>query len=316
VCEALVRHPDFLFTLPPSHEVAVGQERRRLLLVKLAQDLLGRPPTAVEFTQLEGGASIGTMADTYLASPAFRAYYFERMRIRLESEGTLVSDEPARLFTYITFNGRPFEELLIGEYGVDPFFTQTTRPAEHGKTGLLTMQGYIRNKPGLPHYNYAARVMTGFMGSVFEVPPEVFDQRGSATAASTVDTQSVCFICHQMLTPLAHQRLKWADDGAYRTVDDNGLSLDDSDRNMVATYPFKGAGLEAFSTKAVKKEAFIRRTLNAQYRLLMGREMRHTEDERVIYKTLWDTSVTQNGNLKSVLKEVVLSPGYLRGTTP
>lgn len=316
VCEALVRHPDFLFTLPPAHELATGAAKRQLLLVKLAQDLLGRPPTAAELTQLNGGASIGTMVDTYLASTAFRAYYFERMRIRLESDGSLIGDEPPRLWTYIAVNGRPFQELLIGEYGVDPLFAQTTRPPEHGKTGLLTMQGYVRNKPGLPHYNYPARVMTGFMGSVFEVPPEVFDMRGTATAASTVDTQSVCFICHQNLTPLAHQRLKWADDGTYRTVDAQGLPLDDSDRNMVTTYAFKGSGMEAFSTRAVKKEAFIRRTLNAQYRLLLGREMRHLDDERVIYKTLWDTSVTANGNLKAILKDIVLSPNYLRGTTP
>lgn len=316
VCEALVRHPDFLFTLPPSHEVAAGASKRQLLLVKLAQDLTGRPPTAAELAQLSGGASFSTLLDGYLASTAFRSYYFERMRIRMESDGSLASDEPARLWTYVTFNGRPLQELLVGEYGVDPFFQQTTRPAHHGKTGLLTMPGYIKNKPGLPHYNYAARVMTGFMGAVFEVPPEVFDQRGTATAASTVDTTSVCFVCHQNLTPLAHQRLKWDDDGAYRTVDAEGLPIDDSDRNMVATYAFKGAGLEAFSTRAVKKEAFIRRTLNAQYRLLMGREMRHLEDERVIYKTLWDTQVAQNGNLKAVIKDIVLSPGYLRGTTP
>jgi hypothetical protein len=315
VCEALVRHPDFLFTLPPSHELANAASKKQLLLVKLSQDLLGRPPTAAEFTQLNG-SSISAMADTYLASADFQKYYFERMRLRLESEGTLVSDEPARLFTYLVISGRPFHELLDGDYGVDPYFQPTTRPAYHGKTGLLTMPGYIQHKPGLPHYNYAARVMTGFMGAIFEVPPEVFDMRGSATAASTVDTTSICFVCHQNLTPLAHQRLKWEDDGTHRDVDQAGLAIDDSDRNMVSTYAYKGVGIESFSAKAVKKEVFIRRTLNSQFRLLMGREMRHSEDERVIYKTLWDTSVTSNGNLKAILKNVVLSPGYLRGTAP
>jgi hypothetical protein len=178
------------------------------------------------------------------------------------------------------------------------------------------MPGYIQHKPGLPHYNYAARVFTGFMGSIFEVPPEVFDMRGTATAASTVDTQSICFVCHQNLTPLAHQRLKWADDGTHRDVDDNNLPIDDSDRGLVTTYEYKGVGLEAFATQAVKKEVFIRRTINSQFKILMGREMRHQDDERVIYKALWDKSETTNGNLKAILKEVVLSPGYLRGTTP
>jgi hypothetical protein len=316
VCEALVRHPDYLFTLPPSHELATGAAKRQLLLVKLAQDLTGRPPTAAELAQLGGGASFASMVDGYLASPDFKSWFFERMRIRLESEGTVLTDEPARLFTYLATTGRPFQELLTGDYGVDAFFMPVARPAYHGKTGLLTMPGYIKNKPGLPHYNYAARVMTGFMGAIFEVPPEVFDMRGTATAASTVDTQSVCFICHQNLTPLAHQRLKWDDDGTYRTVDAEGLPIDDSDRNMVATYAFKGSGIEAFSLKAVKKEVFVRRTLNVPYRLLMGREMRHLEDERVIYKTLWDTSVAQNGNLKAVIKDIVLSASYLRGTAP
>ena len=62
----------------------------------------------------------------------------------------------------------------------------------------------------------------------------------------------------------------------------------------------------------MKKETFKRRVLNSQYRLLMGREMRHAEDERVIYKQLWDTSVTSNENLKSVVKAIAMSNRYQR----
>ncbi|MCP3139688.1 carbohydrate-binding domain-containing protein [Pyxidicoccus xibeiensis] len=313
LCEGLMRAPDFLFTLPPSYEGLSGKERDRLLLVKLAQDLLGRPPTAAEFTALESGTkSWETLVDDYLASPDFRTYYYQRMRVRTESEGTPDTDEPARLWTHLVLEGKPLQELLTGDYSVDTSFRQVVRPPEHGKTGVLTMKGFIKNKPGLPHYNYAARVMTDFLGAMYEVPSEVFDMRGAATAASTVDPSSICFSCHQTLTPLAHQRLKWDDEGNYRTTDQDGKPLDDSDRNLVAPYAFKGTGMEAFATQAVKKESFVRRTLNAQYALFFGREMRHAQDERVIYKRLWDASQQSNGNLKAVLKTVATSPEYLR----
>ncbi|MFP2927023.1 carbohydrate-binding domain-containing protein [Pyxidicoccus sp. 3LG] len=313
LCEGLMRAPDFLFTLPPSYEVLSGKERDTLLLVKLAQDLLGRPPTAAEFTALESGQKTWeAMVDDYLASPDFRTYYYQRMRVRTESEGTPDTDEPARLWTHLVAEGKPLQELLIGDYSVDTAFKQVARAPEHGKTGVLTMKGFIKNKPGLPHYNYAARVMTDFMGAMYEVPSEVFDMRGAATAASTVDPTSICFACHQTLTPLAHQRLKWDDEGNYRTTDAEGKPLDDSDRGLVAPYAFKGTGMEAFATQAVKKEAFVRRTVNAQFALFFGREMRHAQDERVIYKRLWDVTQESDGNLKAVLKAVATSPEYLR----
>jgi hypothetical protein len=313
LCEGLMRAPDFLFTLPPSYEGLSGNARNRLLLVKLAQDLLGRPPTTAEFTALESGQKTWeAMVDTYLESPEFRTYYYQRMRIRTESSGTLETDEPARLWTHLVTEGKPLQELLTGDYSVDATFKKTARPAQHGKTGVLTMKGFIKSKPGLPHYNYAARVMADFMGTMYEVPSEIFDMRGNATAASTVDPTSVCFSCHQTLTPLAHQRLKWDDEGNYRTTDENGTPLDDSDRGLVATYAFKGQGMEAFATQAARKEAFVRRTLNAQFTLFFGREMRYSQDERVIYKRLWDVTQASNGNLKAVLKTVATSPEYLR----
>ncbi|NMO15567.1 hypothetical protein HPC49_22915 [Pyxidicoccus fallax] len=313
LCEGLMRSPDFLFTLPPSVENLSGKERDKLLLVKLALDLVGRPPTAAEFTALESGQQTWeAMVDGYLASTEFRDWYYQRMRVRTESEGTPDTDEPARLWTHLVVEEKPFEELLTGDYSVGTDFQQVARPAEHGKTGVLTMKGFIKNKPGLPHYNYAARVMTDFMGTLYEIPSEVFDMRGAATASSTVDPNSLCFSCHQTLTPLAHQRLRWDDEGNYRMTDVEGRPLDDSDRGLVSVYAYKGQGMEAFSTQAVKKEAFIRRTLNAQYALFFGREMRHTLDERVIYKRLWDVSKESHGNLKAVLKTLATSPEYLR----
>jgi hypothetical protein len=309
-CEALLRHPDFLFTLPPSIDTATTG-RARLLLVALAQQLLGRPPTSAEFDKL-GTGGLDALVDDYLASPDFRAYYFNRMQLRIESQGTPESDEAARLWTYVVFNGRSFEEVLAGDYSVDETFTKQPRSPEHGKTGVLTMKGYLNNKPGLPHYNYPARVLSGFMGSIFEVPPEVFDQRGTATAASTVDPSSICFNCHQLLTPLAHQRLRWADDGTYRTTDAQGAAIDDTDRGLVPTYPYKGQGLEAFATKAVRKEPYVRRMINTQFRLLMGRELRSRDDERDLYKQLWDTTFANGGDLRATLRAIAHSPTFQR----
>lgn len=312
VCEALVRSPDFLFTLPPAFDTAAPTEKTSLLTVAVSQQLAGRPPTPAELAK-SASAGLAAVVDDYLASPDFRNYYFSRMRLRLESRGTLSTDEPARLWTYLATTGAPFEELLTGEYSIDPSFGKIARGPEHGKTGVLTMKGYLETKPGLPHYNYPARVLSGFLGMVFEVPPEVFDQRGTATAASTVDPKSICFSCHQLLTPLAHQRLKWDDTGEYRTVDEDGKVIDDTDRGLVAGYPYKGAGLESFSTKAVKKEAFIRRMISTQFKLLMGRDLRHDQDERDLYKALWDLKIASGGDLKAITRAIAASKEFKRG---
>jgi hypothetical protein len=312
VCEALTRHPDFLFTVPPSYATSTGAAKMRLIAVGLAQHLVGRPPTSAELTLL-AAQGYPALVDALLASPDFERFYFSRVQLRLESQGTPESDEPARLWTHVVVNRLPFTRILDADFTVDAAGARLARPAQHGKTGVLTMKGYLSNKPGLPHYNYPARVLSGFLGTVFEVPPEVFDQRGTATATSTVDPASACFSCHQLLTPLAHQRLKWADDGSFRTIDEQGEAIDDSDRGLVATYPYRGAGLEAFSTRATRKEAFVRRMLAMQFRLLMGREFRYREDERGVYRQLWDVAGATQQDLKAVLKAIALSPAFTRG---
>ena len=313
VCEALVRHPDFLFTVPPSVDSLTGAARTKLLVEKLALDLVGRPPTAAEFASLDTGTTFAQMVDTYLASPDFKTYYFGRIRLRTESAGTALTDEPARLWTHLAITGKPVFELLTAEYLVDEQWNEVSRPPEHGKSGILTMKGYINNKQGLPHYNYAARVMTGFMGVLFDVPPEVFAMRATSTASSTVDPRSICFNCHQFLTPLSTQRLGWDDDGTYRSVDASGAPIDDSDRGLVDTYPYKGKGMEAFGTKAVKKEPFIRTMLQSQWMLMMGgRELRFDQDERGLYKELWDVTFAHNGDLREIIKTIALSKPYQR----
>ena len=310
LCEALMRHPDFLFTLAPSYATATGQDKSNLMLLKIAQDLAARPPTQAEFDMLAQGKSIGDLVDYYLASTDFRDHFFYKMRIRTQSAGDTDADEPARLWTFLVLNDQPLSQLFTADYTVDTAFTKQPRDASHGKTGLLTMKGYIVGKPGLPHYTYASRVLGDFMGVTFNVPQSVIDMRIGATAASTVDPTSVCYSCHQTLTPLETQRARWQDDGTYSATDGSGQTIDDSDRNLVTGYPFAGEGMEAFAGQAVKKEAFIRTMLNAHYLLLFGREMRSAEDERVIYKQLWDLNVSSNGDLKQILKAIILSPAY------
>ena len=312
VCEGLLRHPDFLFTLAPSRATSTDEaDRRAMLLTKVALDLTGALPDATTLADVRSQKkSIETVVDDYLASSAFRDWFFYKMRLRTESDGSTEADEPARLWTYLTMKGEPFQKLLSADFGVDESFAKTTRPDYHGATGLLTMKGYIKHKQGLPHYNYAARVMTDYMGSVFQVPPEVLAQRDLATAASTVDPKSMCFSCHQILTPLTYQRLRWDDDGNYRTTDEKGASIDDSDRGMVEGYPYKGQGIEAFSTRAVKKEVFIRHTINAAEILLLNRPLRADDDERTAYKSLWDVASSSQGDLRRILKAIVLSPAY------
>lgn len=311
VCEALIRHPDFLWTLPPSRPGTTGDESKALLLVKVAQDLVARPPTGAEVQAFTGGTkTLDQLVDGWLASPEFKAYAYYKMRIRTESDGSADSDEPARLWTRLLTTGDSYRDLLTGDYGVDPSFQKTARPAVHGTTGVLTMKGFIQHKPGLPHYNYPARVLSDFLGYVFEVPPEVIQMRIGATASSTVDPTSICFTCHQLLTPLAYQRGRWGDDGTYQETGPDGRPIDDSDHGLVSSYPYKGQGMAAFSAQAVKKERFVRQTLQAEFNLLFGRPMRFDQDERGLYKQLWDTLATSNGDLRATLKLLVASPQY------
>ncbi|MCS6858878.1 MAG: hypothetical protein NZT92_01000 [Abditibacteriales bacterium] len=316
LCRALMRHPDFLFTRPPSlATVKDPRERRRLQLVKIAQDLVGRTPTETERKKLDGGAPLSALVDDYLNSQEFKDFYFHRVRLTLESHGTEEEDEPSRLWCYIAFNDRPFKEILTADYTVDKNFQKQSRPAYHGKTGLLTMKGFIKGKPGLPHFNYAAMVCEKFLGYVFEVPPSIVEMREGITAVATTSPTSTCYSCHKILTPLAYQRLRWTDDGEYREKDEDGKPIDDSDRNLVPSYPFKGSGMEAFATQAVHKERFIRTMIQTHFVFYFGREMRYNEDERGLYKRLWDSVHRNNFSIRKLIKAIVLSPEYLSASS-
>jgi len=316
LCRALILHPDFLFTRPRT--LAATRDpatRRRLQLVKLAQDLVGRPPTVGEVIRLDHGASLSALADSYLAGPEFEKFYYRRVRLYLESHGTRTQDEPARLWRYLLHTDRPYTELMTADYTITPDGRRTARPVYCGHSGVLTMPGFIEGKPGLPHFNYAAQVCEKFLGYVFEVTPEVVKARGTLTAASTVDPKSICYSCHQVLTPLAYQRTRWTDDGKYQEKDDRGKAIDDSDRHAVASYPFKGAGLEAFALAAQRKERFHRAIIQTHFIWFFGRPLRYDADERGLYKRLWASVHQTHFALKPLVRALVTSPEYLGDPT-
>ena len=315
VCEGLLKHPDFLFTRRPSAEAPTAQLPARALFVRTAMDLLDRPPTAAELALFDTGTPRATFIDEWLSSAEFRAAFFHKVQLLLESDGTSEADEPARLWLYLAMQDAPLRELLTAEYTTRATradladLTTAARFAEYGATGLLVMRGYLKNKPGLPHYNYAARVLSDFLGHVFEVPPDIVDTRAGATATSTVQPGTVCFSCHQLLTPLSHQRLGWADDGLPRATQ-GGAPIDDSDRNLVPSYPYRGRGMATFASKAVRKERFLRRMANSQVDMLFGRPIRHDTDERGLYAALWSVMNGGQGSFRAILRAVLLSPEY------
>lgn len=312
LCRALLQHPDFLFTRPPSLAKTTDKDARaKLQLVKIAQDLIGRVPNVAELAKLKDGQPIEKFVDDYLKSSEFKDFYFHRIRLTLESHGGGEEDEPARLWTFVCLNDRPFKEILTADYSVDASFKKVDRPAYHGKTGVLTMKGFIDGKPGLPHFNYAAVVCEKFLGYVFEVPASIVAQREGATAASTTHPDGVCYSCHKILTPLAFQRMKWDDKGKFIDKDERGKPIDDSDHQLVPSYPFKGNGMEAFAVQAQNKERFIRTMIQTHFIFYFGREMRYEEDERALYKKLWDNVNANNFAIKPMLRALLTSPEYL-----
>jgi hypothetical protein len=316
LCRALMKHPDFLFTRPLSLATTRDPKvRQRLQLVKIAQDLVGRTPTAAELAKLDRGASLAALVDAYLATREFQDFYFHRIRLYLESHGTEEDDEPVRLWSSIAFDNRSFKEILTADYTVDADGKRQSRPDYYGKSGVLTMKGFIKGKPGLPHFNYAAQVCEKFLGYVFEVPAEIVKMRDGITAASTTSPSGVCYACHKILTPLAYQRTQWTDTGLYQPKDDRGRLIDASDHQLVPSYPFKGSGMEAFALQAQNKERFVRTILQTHFIFYFGREMRYDKEERGLYRRLWETEKANGYRIKGLIRALLTSPEYLNGGT-
>ena len=296
--EALLQRPEFI--MPSDSKDALPNTA----LARVALDLVGRIPTRDEIRRFEESGDLGSIIDSYLASDDFRDFFFHRARIALRSRGTEESNEPARLWTYIATNDRSYRELFTADYTVDADWERTSRRAEHGPTGILTMKGYLVGKPGLPKFTYPAQVLTFAMGLQFEVSDAV--EQAREKVVSTTDPASMCYSCHKLLTPLAYQRERWDVHGHYRTVDDEHNPIDDTDRGVVPDYPFRGAGLSAFSTKVVRKERFVRAFINLHHDMLFHRQLRIYEDQRDEYRELHEFASKNDLKIRPLLKKMLL----------
>ncbi len=296
--EAMLQHPEFLM---PS---GGPQAPPRPQLARVALDLVGRVPTEQEFRRFETAGRLAPVVDAYLDSEDFQQFFFHRTRAELMSRGDPESDEPARLWTYLAMNDISYRDLFTADYTVDANWQRAPRPSEHGRTGILTMKGYLIGKPGLPSFTYPAKVLTLTMGIVFEVSDAVASARKNVV--STTDPASICYSCHKLLTPLALQRERWDVHGDYRTTDDKGEPIDDSDQGVVPDYPFKGQGLDAFATQVVQKEKFVRAFINLHHDMLFHRKLRIFEDHRAEYKELYDFAMRNDLKIRPLLKRMVL----------
>ena len=296
--EALLQRPEFV--MPPDSQDSSPAGR----LVRVALDLVGRIPTTDEYRRFLQDGRIEPLIDTYLSSDDFREFFFHRARGVFRSRGTPESDEPARLWTYIATNDLSYRELFTAGYTVGSDWQQVERRPVHGPTGFLTMKGYMEGKPGLPKFTYPAQVLTFALGVQFEVSDAVEDARDKVV--STTDPRSICYSCHKLLTPLAHQRERWDVHGHYRTVDDEHQPIDDSDRGVVPDYPFKGEGLSAFASQVVRKERFVRTFVNHHHDMLFHRRLRVFRDQRDEYKNLYDFAVASDLRIRPLLKRMVL----------
>ena len=296
--EALLQRPEFVF---PSD---AAQAPSKVMLARVALDLVGRIPTQQEFQLFDKSGSLESMIDRYLDSEDFQSFFFHRARTVLRSRGTQESDEPARLWTHIATNDLSYRELFTADYTISADWERTSRRPEHGKTGILTMKGYLVGKPGLPKFTYPAQVLTFAMGLQFEVSDAV--EQAREKVVSTTDPASMCYSCHKLLTPLAFQRERWDVHGHYRTVDEDHNPIDDSDRGVVADYPFPGLGLSAFATQVVRKERFVRTFVNLHHDMLFHRQLRVYEDQRDDYRKLYEFALENDLQIRPLLKQMLL----------
>ena len=297
--EALLQAPEFL--MPAADPGAAPRAR----LARVALDLMGRIPTQAEFRRFEQGGRLGPLVDSFLASDDFRDFFFHRARTAFRSRGTEESDEPARLWTYLAINDISYRDLFTADYTVGPDWRKASRRPEHGPTGILTMKGYLVGRPGLPKYTYPAQVLTFALGLQFEVTDAV--EQAREKVVSTTDPASMCYSCHKLLTPLAFQRERWDVQGNHRTVDADQNPIDDSDRGVVPDYPFKGAGLSAFSTQVIAKERFVRAFVNQHHDMLFHRRLRLHEDQRSEYRDLYDFALANDLKIRPLLKRMILA---------
>src|SRR5690348_4062965 len=96
--------------------------------------------------------------------------------------------------------------------------------------------------------------------------------------------------------------------GNYRAQDETGMMMGRSDQAMVASYPYKGKGIEAFALQAQHKERFIRTILQTHFVWYFGRELRYETDERTLYRRLWDNAARNKYTIRPIIRAIILSP--------
>ena len=246
VCEALVRHPDFLLTLPPRGRAAA---RHREPDAAPGEGGAGPGGPAADRRRRSGVHQRRARRSTRWWTvarlgrvPRLRYY---KMRIRTESDGTSGLGRAGAAVDAHPHHRRPaFRELLTGDYGVDASFQKVARGPEHGDDRRADDEGlHPAQARAAPLQLRGARPhgLHGLRSS--RCRPRCSTMRIGATASSTVDPNSICFTCHQLLTPLAYQRSRWSDDGTYQhRPTRTGRPIDDSDHGLVAGVPVQGTG--------------------------------------------------------------------------
>ena len=74
--------------------------------------------------------------------------------------------------------------------------------------------------------------------------------------------------------------------------------------------------MESFALAAARKERFIRTIVNTHANFYLGRALRYREDERDLYKRLWDRTRADGYRLRELIRAIVTSPEYLNGEPP
>jgi hypothetical protein len=61
----------------------------------------------------------------------------------------------------------------------------------------------------------------------------------------------------------------------------------------------------------VKKERFIRTIIDTHFTFYFGRQMRYRQDERALYKAVWDAVHADDFKIRTLIRALVTSPEYL-----
>jgi len=167
------------------------------------------------------------------------------------------------------------------------------------------MKGFIKGKPGLPHFNYPAMVCEKFLGYVFEVPPEVLKIRDGIAAASTVSPSSVCYSCHKVLTPLAYQPLAGRTMGSTRRRSAASPSMTAIIR---WSRPIRSRAMAWRRSDAGPEQRAVYPHSDPDPLRLYFRARDALDQDARLYKRLWETERQHNYQIKGLIRAILTSP--------